>query len=448
MIAPGNRLLFWTAVVSLACAVAYAAAPALWPLFLGIMGLFLLLSVLDAALTPGRLDGVHAAFDVTPVGFRLTKDREGRVALHLRNEAKRPRRIRLGIAFPPVFRNCEETRTLTLPAGAEAHTLNWPCTPTKRGLYRLENLYLEIGSPLGFWLFRTARPVQAELRVYPNLLSERNRLAAIFLNRGTLGIHARRRVGKGRDFEKLREYIPGDSYEDVHWKATARRARPITKIYQVERTQEVYVVMDASRLSARTLTDEGGSPATQLDRFIQAAMVLGMIAERQGDLFGLLTFSDRIHGFVRARTGRAHFNACRDALYTLEPRAVSPDFDELCTFIRTRLTRRALLVVLTNLDDPVLAESFTRNLDLINRRHLILVNMLTPRGAGPLFTGPEVSDPDEVYRRLGAHLQWRDLRELQRVLYRRGVTMGMLENASLTPELVSQYLNVKQRQLL
>lgn len=448
MIAPGNRLVFWTAITSLACASVYAASPALWPILLCCFALFVLVVVTDAALAVRRLDLVQADFAPTPSGFRLTKDREGRIVLQLCNRGARARRLRLGVVFPPVFQTSQETHVVNLPGNMESFTLDWPCTPRKRGRFRIENIYLEVHSALGFWQYRMLQVCETAVRVYPNLMSERNRLAAIFLNRGNIGIHSRRRVGKGRDFEKLREYIPGDGYEDIHWKATARRAHPVTKVYQIERTQEVYVVMDASRLSARTLADDAGAPATQLDRFIQAAMVLGMVAEKQGDLFGLLTFSDRIHNFVRARTGRSHFNVCRDALYTLEPRDVTPDFDELCTFIRTRLTRRALLVFLTNLDDPVLAESFTRNLDLINRRHLVLVNMLTPRGAVPLFSGPEVSSDDEIYQRLGGHLQWRDLRELQRVLYRRGVSMGMMENASLTPELVSQYLNVKQRQLL
>ena len=94
-------------------------------------------------------------------------------------------------------------------------------------------------------------PVQSEIRVYPNLLSERKSLAALFLNRGAFGVHAQRQVGKGRDFEKFREYVPGDDYDEIHWKATARRGKPITKVFQIEKTQEVYVIVDASRLSAR-----------------------------------------------------------------------------------------------------------------------------------------------------------------------------------------------------
>ena len=88
---------------------------------------------------------------------------------------------------------------------------------------------------------------------------------------------------------------PGDGFDEIDWKATARRARPITRVFQIERTQEVYAVIDTSRLSAR---------GTTLDRFVSAALALGLAAERQGDLFGLVAFSDKLRQFVRARNGK------------------------------------------------------------------------------------------------------------------------------------------------
>jgi uncharacterized protein (DUF58 family) len=294
---------------------------------------------------------------------------------------------------------------------------------------------------------RKTVPVQSEIRVYPNLLNERKSLAALFLNRGVFGLHAQRQIGKGRDFEKLREYVPGDGYDEIHWKATARRGRPITKVFQIEKTQEVYVIVDASRLSARKINPDAGADST-LERFVTAALVLGLAAEQQGDLFGLLTFTNKVEKFVRAKNGQSHYSACRDALYTLEPKIVTPDFDELCTFIRLRLRRRALLVFLTALDDPAIAESFVRNLELIRRQHLVLVNMMQPPGVAPLFSNPNIAGVDDLYQHLGGHLRWQNLRELQKVLQRRGVQFSLLGDERLSAELVSQYLSVKQRQLL
>jgi len=146
--------------------------------------------------------------------------------------------------------------------------------------------------------------------------------------RGGFGIHAHRQVGKGREFEKLRDYVPGDGSEDIHWKATARRGRPVTKVFQIERTQEVYVALDASRLSARE---------DAIERHISTALLIGMAAEKQGDLFGLLSFSDRVENFLRAANGTTHYHACRDAIHALQPRKVNPDFDEVRSLSRMKL---------------------------------------------------------------------------------------------------------------
>jgi uncharacterized protein (DUF58 family) len=189
-------------------------------------------------------------------------------------------------------------------------------------------------------------------------------------------------------------------------------------------------------------------PSTTLERYLTAALVLGLAAEQQGDLFGVLTFSNQVGQFVRASNGKAHYNACRDALFTLQPQVVAPDFDEVCTFIRLRLRRRALLVFLTALDDTLLAQSFVRNMDLIRRQHLVLVNMLQSPGVAPLFTNPDLASVDGLYQELGGHLLWQNLRELEKVLHRRGVQFSVLKNERLSAQLVSQYLGVKRRQLL
>ena len=445
MIVPRTRLLFWVAALVLPFALLGAVVPGATVVALLFIGGFFLLTVADAA---GAFKGMAGIGVELPAVARMSKGREAKVEVRLRNERQRKKTLRLALAWPPEMRTEQEEVDTILPAQTEWSRLVWACTPLQRGNFRVQTAFIEGSSPLGFWSARKAVPVQSELRVYPNLLAERKNLAALFLNRGAYGIHSQRQVGKGRDFEKLREYVPGDGYDEIHWKATARRGRPVTKVFQIEKTQEVYVIIDASRLSARLPEQAEGAGNSVLERFVTAALVLGLAAEQQGDLFGVLTFTDRVEKFVRAKNGQSHYGLCRDALYTLQPKIVTPDFDELCTFIRLRLRRRALLVLLTALDDPALAESFVRNVELIRRQHLVLVNMVSPPGVKPLFTNPQVTGTDDLYQQLGGHLQWHRLRELQKVLQRRGVRFSLLENERLSAGLVSQYMGVKQRQLL
>ncbi|MHC4717040.1 MAG: DUF58 domain-containing protein [Planctomycetota bacterium] len=449
MILPRARLLWWVGGLLIPLAALAAAAPAETGAICAIAALVLMVPVLDAAAAVQRRSDLEAELDDS---LHLTRGVEGDLHVRIGNPSMKARRIRIGLPLPVDLGCGEDEMEVVLPAGAAWSTVAFTCLPRRRGRYEVSRCYLGTSSPLGFWLRRTAAETAMEVRVYPGLQHERKNLAGLFLTRGGFGIHAQRQVGHGREFEKLREYIPGDGYDEIHWKATAKRGRPVTKVYQLERTQEVYVIVDSSRLSGRLHSWPGGAAEplapTSLERFITAALILGMVAERQGDLFGVMSFSDRVDGFVRAKGGRAHYRACRDALYALQPRVVTPDFSEVFTFIRTRLRRRALLVFLTNLDDPILAESFADSVPLIARQHLVLVNMIQPPGIGPVFADPRVASQEDIYARLGGHLRWHRLREFERALQHRGVSFGLLANESFCPQLVSQYVNVKRRQLL
>jgi len=434
MIAPRNRLLVWFALIGVPFAALAGILPSAFFVCLALIAALLIAAVWDAVMSRRALTGIRL---VAPPVSRMALDRAGEIDIRVQNESRKSRRLRLALPLPGEFTAPKDDIDVLLPAGAEWAKLPWACTPEKRGSFPLSGVRVESPSPLGFWNARSTLPLEGEIRVYPNMQKERQGLGLMF--RGAAGIHSQRQVGKGREFEKLRDYVPGDGSEDIHWKATARRGKPVTKVFQIERTQEVYVAIDTSRLSAR----EGA-----IERHISTALLLGMAAERQGDLFGLLSFSDRVENFVRARSGVSHYNACRDAIYALQPRGVNPDFDEVCSFIRLRLRRRALVIVLTALDDPVLAENFVRNVDIISRQHLVVVGMMNPSGVAPLFSIPAPDSDAALYDQLGGHIRWHNLEEVGRLLLRRGVKLAVYDGEQMALRLVSDYLNIKKRQLL
>ena len=433
MIVPRNRLLFWFAVIAVPFSVLAGAVPETAGFCLAIITALGAAVAGDALLSSRALQGV--VVEIPPVS-RMNLEKEGKVELRLRNPQAQARTLRIALSLPEEISSSCDEMVVGLPGGAEWSLLPWPCRPSRRGNFILPAAHVEAASPLGFWNHRRTLPLQGEIRVYPDLQKEQKGLGLLF--HGALGAHSLRQVGKGREFEKLRDYVPGDGMEDIHWKATARRGRPITKVFQIERTQEVYVAIDASRLSARE---------EAIERQLSAALLLGMAAEQQGDLFGLLSFSDQVERFVRARSGSAHYQACRDAIYALQPREVNPDFDEVCALIRLRLRRRALVIILTALDDPLLQEDFVRNIDLIARQHLVIVGMMKPAGLAPLFSEP-VTSGDELYEKLGGHMRWHNLEEFSGVLQRRGVKFVLFESERMGLNLVSEYLNVKKRQIL
>ena len=380
--------------------------------------------------------------------LRGVQDRPLPIELNFEVRSSRVLQLRTGLAFPSEIKPDQDEIALSFPAGAGKHQVLCGCLPLRRGLFVIEGCYYEFSSPWGLWDIRGKNTQPIELRIYPSMESERKQVSSLFLRTNRAGMQTVRQVGQGRDFEKLREYVPGDGYDTIHWKATARRGRPITKVFQVEKTQEIYVLLDASRLSGRTPGSGDSAGATRLDRYVTAALVLGLAAEQQGDLFGVVTFDDHIRSFVRARNGKLHYDACRDALYRLEPRVVSPDFDEVATFVRTRLRRRALLVFMTDLDDPFLMKSFQRAVDLICRQHLVCVQMLQTGKIRPVFTNADVSQVDELYEDLAQHFAWHDLRQLSLSLRQHGVAFSVLAREHFSAETISNYLRVKQRQLI
>ena len=436
MMVPSNRMLWMVALVALPLAVLGALVNG-FALLAWLGGAVLLaLVVVDSQLSPSV---EHMDIELPPL-VRTYRDRESSLEIRIDNRLLSPVTVRAAIPFPESFSAESDDRLILASAGGWS-ALEWAFTPRRRGSFTLDAIYVEGASRLGLWLARRKLAVNCEVRVYPNL-RDSDSLAGIRL--GAQGQNTLRQIGKGREFEKLREYLPGDGFDEIHWKATARRGKPITKVYQQERTQEIYVVLDASRLSARM----AGAEAV-LERYVNAALVLGAAAERRGDQFGLAAFSDRIESFVRARTGKAHFATCRDALYQLHPKIVTPGFDEVASFLRLKLRRRALILFLTELDDPVLAENFASAVRILSNQHLVMAGMLRPPGVAQLFSdGSKVESDDDLYAKLGGHLAWRALREFEITMRRKGVRVTLFSPETVATQVVGLYQEVKQRQLL
>ncbi len=440
---PSQRLL-WLVLYTALVAVGVGPLPELTPIWLLALGAAVLAALIDAGISLKRARPLAAS--VPPV-LRFMRDREGAIPVTFTNPDGAARRLRAALALPAAFASRDEEVWVDLPAGVPRSQIDWRCTPRQRGRFMNVVVCLEGGSVLGLWHVRARTEVACELRVHPNLLSERRQIAALFLARGRPGVRVQRTLGRGREFEKLRDYLPGDGFDEIHWKASAKRGRPVTKVFQAERTQEIYVVIDASRLSARPIVHDG-IEQTVLERYVTSALVLLLAAERQGDKFGLVAHDDRVRLSVRAGTGTRHYAACRDAMLALHASEATPDMPEIVRQLRARFRQRALLFFLTDLSDPVLAEDFAKHVRLLARQHLVLVGQLPAPEVAPLFAGKEVATTEDVYRRLAGHARWAETRSLAQRLKPYGVTTVLLDNEGMAAQLVAQYMKGKERQAL
>ena len=358
------------------------------------------------------------------------------------NRGRRPVEVRLRDTPPIAF----ITSTLFVggmvrPGASEA--FHYATRPTARGLYSFGDLTLRWRTPLGL-LWRERRlPVSEEVAVYPNLLEiEKYDLLA---RRGLLretGLRSARQLGRGTEFESLRDYQPDDDYRRINWRATARRHRPITAMYETERSQRLMIVLDLGRMM---LTRVG--ELTRLDAAINAALLLGYVALVHGDRVGLLGFADGVQAYLPPRRGKAHFYQIVEHLYAVRARPVESNYTTAFTQLRRDLHGRSLIALFTDLDDPDVARSLARHLALLARQHLPLCIALND----PVLTARAEQIPDtghQLYEKVVAALRVDERAVVLDELRRAGVLTVDAPADRLTIATINRYVELKERALL
>jgi uncharacterized protein (DUF58 family) len=167
-----------------------------------------------------------------------------------------------------------------------------------------------------------------------------------------------------------------------------------------------------------------------------------------GDRFGFATFNNRVGCFVKAAHATSFDPVFRRALYPLRSAPVAPAYDEICSTLRSRAKRRALVVFFTSLSEPQLAEAFLEASRLLARQHLVVVACPTDTHVKPLFTDENVGGLEDIYGKLAGHLLWRKLAETRASLMAVGIRMHSVVPGKLGLVAATEYLEMKERQLL
>jgi uncharacterized protein (DUF58 family) len=195
---------------------------------------------------------------------------------------------------------------------------------------------------------------------------------------------ARGPLGLGTDFESVREYSPSDDIRQLNWRATARLGRPMSNQYRVERDRDVFCVLDSGRLMAAPIGSK-----TMLDAALDAVAVIALAADELGDRCGAVAFD----ATVRAAIAPRHLGgrAVVEALFSVEPTAVDSDFE--LAFTRVGSSRRAFVLVLTDLIDESAARSLIAGMPMLARRHAVVVaSAIDPVLSELTTTPPDTAD--------------------------------------------------------
>ena len=256
----------------------------------------------------------------------------------------------------------------------------------------------------------------------------------------------------------MREYQPGDNYSEIAWKSTARRATPVTRLFQWEQKQEVYFVLDQSRASAIALDPtaapesdvaEERAPRRLLDLAVETALVGATVALELGDEFGLVTYADEPKIWLRAGSGQSQFHQFRERLWNLDPLPTTADYETLFAEIRVRLRRRAYLVLLSDLAERSVADSLRRGVGLVRSSHALLMTSILPPHARPEFSpGEELRSDQDVYAVLAGEKENRRLGALARQMRQLNVQLRYVPAGVLLRTAVEGYLESKREQRL
>ena len=344
--------------------------------------------------------------------------------------------------IPFVFQRRDINFRIRLGAN-EGKTIRYQLRPTRRGVYSFGRIRVSVTGQIGLLSRRYTCGAPLDIKVYPSyLMLHRYELLAISDNLTELGIKRIRRVGHHTEFEQIKEYVKGDDYRTINWKASARRHELMVNVYQDERSQQIYSVIDKGRVMQQAFRG-----MTLLDYAINASLVLSYVAMHKEDKAGLVTFDEHFDSFVPASKQSGQMQKLLENLYGQQTVFGETDFSSLCVHLNKRVNKRSLLVLYTNFSGM---GSMTRQLSYLqqlSRQHLLLVVFFEDADLKEYIAAP-AKDTEEYYRHVIAEKFVFEKRLIVSTLKQQGIYSLLTTPENLSVDVINKYLEMKSRQLL
>jgi uncharacterized protein (DUF58 family) len=352
--------------------------------------------------------------------------------------------VRVGLVEPPVpaLEFATESVVATVPPRS-ARTAELTLLPRERGLVHFGALYVWAENQIGLLRRRYRVDAAEDARVMPDLSAVEG--YGVLAKRSTLldaGLRRLRLRGAGSEFESLREYQAGDAFRLVDWKATARRGHLMISQYDIERSQNVIIALDCGRL----MTPRIGLQR-KFDYALTAALSVARIAEAASDNVGLIAFAAKPLLSIAPRRGAAHVNALAHAAYDLQPRLEEPDYETIFTELRRTYSKRSLVILFTDMFDPVTSASVLSALGSLVPRHLAMCVLMNDAAIATALD-EEPRTVAGAYRTAVAMTLADERAKAVAILRSRGIIVVDVPANRLTVALLDAYLDVKARSLL
>ncbi len=371
---------------------------------------------------------------------RLSIGRDNPVTLTVQSQGQ-PSEIQVRDGYPIAHFTVSQPLLQTAIAADRGHTLTYTVHPTQRGEYAWGDLQVRQLSPLKLAWIDWKIPQPQTVAVYPDLLALRSLSIRLTLqSAGT--IRQARRLGMGTEFAELREYAVGDDPRLIDWKATARRSRPLVRVLEPEQEQTLIILLDRGRLMTAQVKG-----LQRFDWGLNATLALALAGISRGDRVGVGVFDRTIHTWIPPERGQNHLSKILERLTPIQPDFQEPDYLGAVNALVGQQSRRALVVMITDLVDQTASAELLIAMSRMTPRYLpFCVTLRDPQvdQQAQTFT----TDVSAAYARAVAL----DLLNQRQVAFadlkRRGVLVLDAPANQITDQLVDRYLQLKLRNQL
>lgn len=373
---------------------------------------------------------------------RLSNGDDNKIIIHLENFYPFPIKIGVIDEIPFQFQKRDIWFKSRL-APRQQKIIQYTLKPLKRGEHDFGDIHIYTRSPLGLISRRFTFEESKTLKVYPSFLQMRKfELLAISNRLLEAGIKKIRRLGHSMEFERVKNYVSGDDYRTINWKASARRGDLMVNSFTDEKSQNVYCIIDKSR--SMKMPFEGLS---LLDYSINATLALSNIAMLKDDKAGIVTVSEKIGVVLPADRKPAQLNKILDVLYKEKTRYLELNMEALYLTVRHTIKQRSLVVFFTNFESMSSLERQLPYLKKIARFHLLLIVFFENTELKKLSEEP-ASDVEGIYIKTIADKFAYEKKQIVLELARHGIQSILTSPQNLTINTINRYLEIKVRQTI
>jgi uncharacterized protein (DUF58 family) len=293
---------------------------------------------------------------------RLSIGRDNVVSLSV-EAGKQVAEIQIHDAYPLNFGVSTMPLEAKLPSNGRQELI-YTVHPTERGEYQWRGIQVRQLSPWQLAWRDWKIPQNQTVAVYPDLIGLRSLSIRLTLQ-SSGSIRRARQLGIGTEFAELREYGVGDDPRFIDWKATARRGQPLVRVLEPEQEQTLIILLDRGRLMTANVKG-----LSRFDWGLNATLSLALAGLSRGDRVGVGVFDRKIHTWIPPERGQSHLTHLIERLTPIQPEILEPDYLGAVTTLVSQQSRRALVVLITDVVDTTASAELLAAMGRLTPRYL------------------------------------------------------------------------------